>query len=93
MIDWFDLTANALWILSLSLILATISLARYEARFSGRKLGETLKSTVWQGPLNIAGTMFCCGLTFIANETWEQVLWAIFTGLFLVHTVWNIRDW
>jgi len=64
-------------------------LARYEARFSGEKLGETLKSTVWQSPLNIAGVLFCCGLTFTANETWQQVLWAIFTGLLFFHAVVN----
>ena len=89
MIDWLNLAANALWILSLSLIVAIVSLARYDSQISGENLADKMTLRVWQTPLNIAGVLFCCGLTFTSIEIWQQVIWAILTGLCIFHTIWN----
>lgn len=87
MIDWYRVIANSLWILALALALATISFARWEARSTGAKLGETLNLPGWQTPLNIAGVMFCGGLAATSDVTWERALWLILAGLFVVQVV------
>ena len=87
MINWYNLAANSLWIFALALALATISFARWEARSTGAKLGETLNLPGWQTPLNIAGVLFCGGLAATSDVTWERVLWLVLGVLFLVQVV------
>jgi len=87
MINWYNLAANSLWIFALALALATISFARWKTRSTEAKLRETLNLPGWQTPLNIAGVMFCGGLSATSDVTWERVLWLILAGLFVVQVV------
>lgn len=87
MIDWYNLFANALWILALALVLATLGFARWQARMEGEKLKAILNRAVWGNSLNLAGTIFCAGLTLTTDVWWEQLLWAILGVLFLLQVV------
>ena len=84
MIDWFNVFANSLWIFALSLALAVLSYARWEAIMKGVKLKDVLNRDRWQIAFNIAGAFFCGGLATTSDVHWEQVLWAILLVLFLV---------
>ena len=87
MIDWYNLFANALWILALALALATISFARWGARMEGEKLKTVLNRAAWGNSLNLAGMIFCAGLALTTEVWWEQLLWAILGVLFLLQVV------
>jgi hypothetical protein len=84
MIDWYNVFANFLWILALSLALATLSFARWEAQVRGQKLKDELNRDRWQLPLNFAGVLFCAGLAATTTVMWERILWLIMLVLFLV---------
>lgn len=77
MIDWYNLFANALWILALALALAALGCARWVASLEGEKLKTVLKRAVWQNALNLAGMIFCAGLALTTQVWWEQLLWAV----------------
>jgi len=87
MINWYNLTANSLWILALTLALATLSFARWQARMEGEKLKVILNRTGWQNTLNIAGTVFCAGLALTTDVWWEQLLWGILGVLFVLQVI------
>ncbi len=87
MIDWYNLFANALWILALALALAALSFARWSARMEGEKLKTILNRAAWGNSLNLAGTIFCAGLALTTEVWWERLLWAILGVLFLVQVV------
>ncbi len=87
MIDWYNLAANALWILALALALASLSFARWQARLEGEKLKAVLNRSSWQNSLNLAGTIFCAGLALTTDVWWEQLLWAILGILFVLQVV------
>ena len=87
MIDWYNLAANALWILALALALTSLSFARWGARMEEEKLKVILNRPSWQISLNLAGTIFCAGLALTSDIWWEQLLWAILGVLFLVQVV------
>jgi hypothetical protein len=84
MIDWYSLFANSLWIVALALALAVISFARWQAYQDDVKLGSVLNRPDWQVPLNIAGVIFCLGLTTTSQKLWEQILWLVMGILFVL---------
>ena len=87
MIDWYNLAANALWILALALALATLSFARWQAGTEGVKLKAVLNRAAWGNSLNLAGTIFCAGLALTTDVWWEQLLWAVLGVLFVLQVV------
>jgi len=87
MIDWFNLIANSLWILALSIALSTLSFARGEARGRCETLKSIMSQAKWQIPLNISGVLFCGGLAATTNVTWERAIWGILAILFIIQLV------
>jgi len=83
MIDWFNLAANTLWVGALTLALSILSIARSEALNDGRSLKVELKSHRWQMQLNIAGVLFCGGLSATTAVLWERILWLVLLVLFV----------
>ena len=83
MIDWFNLTANALWIFALALGLAALSFASWEAKANSERLRVVLSRPRWEFTLNLAGVLFCLGLAATSVHLWEQILWVILVGLYL----------
>lgn len=91
MIDWYNVAANALWIIALALALAVIDFARSDAVQRGEKFGQTLNRRGWQIALNVAGILFSLGLAATSERTWEQIIWLIMALLFGVQIIWAQR--
>ncbi len=83
MIDWYDLFANALWIVGLAGLLALVSWNVYAASLSGRNLRAQ-----WQRPtstiaFSLAMMLVAVGLAFQSNTPpWLLLLWLFFAGAF-----------
>jgi hypothetical protein len=88
-IDWYNLAANALWIIALALALAVLSFASWEAKVSGERLRVALSRPRWEFTLNLAGALFCLGLAATSNRIWERALWLVLAGLYLFQIGFN----
>jgi hypothetical protein len=87
MINWTNLAANALWILGLSLALATLSHASWRASAQHQRLRERLKRSSVTIPLNLAGLFFSMGLAATSDRALEIALWLVLVAAFTVQTV------
>jgi hypothetical protein len=83
MIDWLNLTFNALWIVALGLVVAVLSFASWEAKAGGERMRVVLARPRWEYSLNLAGILFCLGLAVTSILIWKQVLWLLLAGLYL----------
>lgn len=83
MIDWFNLAANALWILSCTIALATLSHASWTASVRHEKLYKILSLPNYQTSINLAGILFCLGLAGTSQQLWQSLLWLILMVLFV----------
>lgn len=92
MIDWFNLAANALWILGLALALGTFSYASWEASLHDEKLRQRLGHPAIQAAFDLAGVMFCAGLAATSDRVWETALWAVLGFLFLIQALAALRE-
>ncbi len=91
MIDWFNLGANALWVMGCAVVLATLSYTSWEANLSRHKLAERLKQRSTLLSLNLGGLLICLGAALTRGEWWWIVLWGL-TGLaFLIQVVLILR--
>jgi len=88
-IDWYNLAANALWIIALALALAVLSFGTWEARVGGERLRVTLSRPRWEFTLNLAGALFCLGLAATSDRIWERALWLVLAGLYLFQIGFN----
>jgi hypothetical protein len=77
MIDWVFVGLNALWILGLSLALATLSLALYNASDQNKKLSEVLKRKGYSLFLDLSMILLCLGLFGLLDAWWERLLWGV----------------
>ena len=75
MIDWIGLASNALWILGLTVGLATLSYASWQASIHKEKFTARLKRVPIQLALNLAGLLFSAGLAATSDAMLEIVLW------------------
>ncbi len=84
--DWSYLARNALWVLGLSLILATWSYARAWAPEHGLTTRAALSRWPCGAALAAGMILFCAGLAWGAAQWWERVLWCALALAF----VWQI---
>jgi hypothetical protein len=89
MINWYNLFANSLRILALSLILAVLSYTRWEATQWRERLKDRLKLPQRSILLNLAGAPFCLGLAATSHFWWEIALWLLLFIFFLIQ-VWGL---
>ena len=82
MIDWVNVAGNSLWILGCALGLATVSYAYWQAIYVQQALRNTLQQRPAQITLNLAASLFCLGLAFTSNITWQVILWLVLAALF-----------
>lgn len=92
MIDWYGLFANSLWILGLSIALATLSYASWQASVLRERTVNLLKTSGSLTSFSIAGTLFCAGLATTSDAVIETVIWTILAFLFLIQLVLNARQ-
>jgi|PlaIllAssembly_1097288.scaffolds.fasta_scaffold2125617_2 NhaP-type Na+/H+ or K+/H+ antiporter len=91
MIDWFNLGANALWVIGCAVLLATLSYASWEARLSRQKLAERLKQGSTWLTLNLGSLLICLGAALAGGEWWWIVLWGLLGLAFLIQVVRILR--
>jgi len=87
MIDWWGVFYNALWILGLALMLATLSVATFRASQAGRRLGGELAAPAFRASLLAGLLLSCLGLLLAGRSWWERFLWgalALVTAVVLV---------
>jgi phosphoglycerol transferase MdoB-like AlkP superfamily enzyme len=87
MIDWFNLAANALWILALAIALAVVSHASWQAALSHEKLRTRLGQPGYQMYFDLAAVLFCAGMAGTSRVIWEIILWSGLAVLFFAQAV------
>ncbi len=73
MSDWGTLAYNALWVVGLAVVLATLSLAAYEGSLSRFRVS-----------LALGLLLVCAGLLGLVSTLWERILWGCVVALLLV---------
>ena len=74
MIDWVFVSLNVLWIVGLSLALATFSLALFTASDQNKKMSDVLKLKRYSAFLNLGIILLCLGLCWLVDTWWERLL-------------------
>lgn len=92
MIDWFNLAANSLWILGVSIWLATLSYTRGKAMEQGLSLSHELNKSTPQGILYLGALLFSLGLSATSSTGWEKVLWVFLAVAFAVQALITFRQ-
>ena len=87
LINWNSLISNAIWILSLSWLLAVLSMSVWSARESNRKLSAELDRPNRQMQLNLGGMLFCVGLALVSDQLWQMLILIALGVMFLVQLV------
>ena len=87
MIDWVFVGLNALWILGLSLALATLSLALYNASDQNKKLSEVFKQKGYSPFLDLSMILLCLGFCGLVGAWWERLLWGVL-ALWSITSLW-----
>jgi len=95
MIDVWGVFFNFLWILGLSVLLATWSYAYYEriggwncptarAQHEGHKTRHILERFGYALALDAGLLLFCAGLAATSRRTWERVVWGVLAAAWVV---------
>ncbi len=84
MIDWVQLAWNILWIAGLSLALAVLGYARWEAIVYKQKLTARLNQPATLAAFHTAAMLFCLGLGGTATPAWQKIAWFALAVVFLV---------
>jgi hypothetical protein len=87
MIDVWGVAANSLWILGLSVLLATLSWASWAASEEKVRFRVALARPGIQQALNLGLFLFCAGLAATGRAWWERVLWG------LLAAAWVVQAW
>jgi hypothetical protein len=87
MIDWFNLAANALWILALAIVLAVVSYASWQAALNHEKIRAQLARPGYQVYFDLAAVLFCLGMAGTSRRVWEISLWSLLAVLFIAQAV------
>ena len=88
MIDWINVGFGALWIIGLSVILATVSIAEYQQITESISWRAALKRRGFQIAFNVGLMLFCFGWAGMMHEVWEQVVWE-FLGIAFAYYAWS----
>ena len=91
LIDWRLVGFGALWILGLSVLLATLSFADYTAHTEKVRLRDTLARRGYQAAIYAGLTLFAVGLSGTARAWWEIALWILLAAgsAFLAWRTWR----
>jgi TRAP-type C4-dicarboxylate transport system permease large subunit len=81
-VDWPFLGFNALWILGLGLMIASLSYASYLATQQKEHFKQVLKMPACR-KLGLLGlVIFCIGLAGGVSAIWERIVWAVLAIIF-----------
>ena len=88
--SWYGLAGNALWISGLAVLLATLSMVRFQARVGGARFSQIFGERGPQMAVAAGLILFCAGLLLCSDTVWERGIWGV--GVILV-TGWLFRLW
>ncbi len=91
MIDWFNLAANALWILACAMGLTTLGIVHNRAGARRQPFRAALSQPGPRGALSFAGFLFCAGLLLTSDSVFRGSLWAVLALAFIVQWLGNRR--
>jgi uncharacterized membrane protein len=94
-IDIQSVILNSLWILGLSVILATWSYARYTAYRSGLKVRSKLDELRYAIALDVGLILFIGGMAGTEDRWWARLLWVLIGAAVLIemgYRVYNERS-
>ncbi|MGC9356805.1 MAG: hypothetical protein ACP5GX_03015 [Anaerolineae bacterium] len=83
MIDGWGVLSNALWIVGLSILLASWSMAYYKSRRSEQRVGEIFRREDYAWATTVGFVLFCAGLAATESRIWARVLWVVLSIAFL----------
>ncbi len=83
MIDWFNLAANALWVLGCAVVLAALSYASWEASRDQERMSARLKRPPARAALAIGGTLVFLGLAAVESDLLSRVFYIVLAVLSL----------
>ena len=86
MIDYGKVLSTTIWILGLSVVLATISFARYESVKEKINIKKYINKRNYNVSLVIGFILFCVGIALSDPRWWAKVLWIILAIIVLLHT-------
>lgn len=92
MINWNSLLSNTIWIISLSWLLAVLSMAYWSAQTNNRKFSQELDRPNRQVQLNLGGMLFCIGLALVSDQTWQMIVLFALAFLFFIQLVMAMRS-
>jgi hypothetical protein len=80
--DCFFMVFNALWILGLGFIIASLSYASFQAAQQKKQFKQALKMPACR-KLGLLGlVIFCIGLAGGVSAIWERIVWAVLAIIF-----------
>ncbi len=92
MIDVWDVVRNGLWIVGLSVLLATWSWARYAAYQSRVKVRAKLNELRYALALDVGLLLFVGGMAATEGRWWARLLWIGLGIVVIVHAVAIVRQ-
>ncbi len=90
LIDWGWVARGALWIMGLSLVLATCSYASWQSAQQHIALRKVLSRAAYQAAATTGLSLFAAGLAWGAVQFWERLAWI---GLALAFAGWAFTGW
>jgi hypothetical protein len=91
-IDWPALARGVVWVLGLSISLASLSHVRWVAKLSGVRLRKALGWDSFLGPFFSGLVLFAIGMAWGATQLWERIAWAVLVLLFAWQVLLAIRS-
>lgn len=82
MIDWLWFISGVLWVIALSLSLAALSFASWQAAIARCKLRDCLQKPIYQLVFSAAGLLFCSGLALARISVVQTIVWGLLAILF-----------
>jgi hypothetical protein len=78
MIDWWMVATNGLWILGLTLVLATVSYHHWLASETGSRRRDLFSASSFQVPWTLGLFLGCTGWALAqAPQWWQKTLWFV----------------
>lgn len=93
MIDWQQVTAGAVAVLGLSVMLASVSFHRWRARVSRRGTGDEYKAPGPQFEIAAGLALMCVGLGLSTEDRVQHVGWLLLAAAGGVLSLWAIIVW
>ncbi len=86
MIDWVLVGFNALWILGLGLVVASLSFTNCLASQQKRRFRQALEMPACRIVIDLGLVFFCLGWAGGVSSTWERFVWTVLALMFALQT-------